>query len=143
MLQNSDLKAFAEQHHAIDAPTYASGRTCVMGDAAHAMTPWQGSGAGQAIEDAMVLGTLLEQVKSREQVKVAFQAYDQLRRPRTQRIIHSSSGTGLIMCGRGDGIGLDAERIKEALPGRWAFIYGQDQGEQKKEALEAMVKLQT
>lgn len=51
MLQNPDLKAFAQHHHATNAPTYVKDRVCIMGDAAHCMTPWQGSGASQAIED--------------------------------------------------------------------------------------------
>lgn len=33
-------------------PTYARGRTVLIGDAAHAMTPHQGQGATQAVEDA-------------------------------------------------------------------------------------------
>jgi salicylate hydroxylase len=51
MLENPELKAYAHNHHAVDAPTYAKGAVCIMGDAAHCMTPWQGSGAGTAIED--------------------------------------------------------------------------------------------
>ncbi|KAF1999562.1 FAD/NAD(P)-binding domain-containing protein [Amniculicola lignicola CBS 123094] len=141
MLQNPDLKAFAETHHAIDAPTYANGRTCIIGDAAHSMTPWQGSGAGQAIEDAMILQTLLEKIKSPDQVAMAFQTYSEVRKPRTQRIIHSSCGTGVILCGRGADVGLDAAKIKEVLPGRWAFIHRQNQGEHKEEALEVLAKL--
>ncbi|KAF2689099.1 salicylate hydroxylase [Lentithecium fluviatile CBS 122367] len=141
MLQSADLKAFTEQHHDRDAPTYSKGRVCIMGDAAHSMTPWQGSGAGQAIEDAMVLETLLEEFKTSGELTAAFKAYDQVRRPRTQKIVHSSYGTGLIMCGRGEGIGLDIDKIREALPGRWAFIYGQDQAEHKKEALAALKML--
>lgn len=138
MLQNPDLKAFPEQHHGVDAPTYAKGRVCIMGDAAHCMTPWQGSGAGQAIEDAMILETLLKEVKAPSQLAAAFQAYDQIRRPRTQSIVHSSYGTGLLMCGQGSGVGLDVEKIRGALPGRWADIYGLDMAEHKREALAAL-----
>lgn len=141
MLQNQDLKAFAQQHHAIDAPTYAKGRVAIMGDAAHCMTPWQGSGAGQAIEDAMILEALLGNVTAPNQIDIAFQVYDQLRRPRAQRIVHSSAETGLIMCGRGAGAGLDIDKIREILPSRWAFIYGKDQADHKKEALTAFEKL--
>jgi salicylate hydroxylase len=39
------------------------------------MTSWQGSGAGQAIEDAMLLSTLLGEDKSSQQVEAAFKAY--------------------------------------------------------------------
>lgn len=42
--------------------TYTKARVCMLGDAAHAMTPFQGQGAGQAIEDALVLTTLLSKV---------------------------------------------------------------------------------
>jgi salicylate hydroxylase len=137
MLQNPDLKAFPQQHHHMDASTYANGHVAIMGDAAHCMTPWQGSGAGQAIEDAMILETLLEHTKVSSQITTALKVYDQLRRPRTQRIVHSSAGTGLILCGRGVDAGLDVGKIKEVLPGRWAFIYGHDQAKHKKEALSA------
>ncbi|KAF2692089.1 salicylate hydroxylase [Lentithecium fluviatile CBS 122367] len=138
MLQNPDLKAFAEQHHELNASTYTKGHVCIMGDAAHSMTPWQGSGAGQAIEDAMVLETLLGETKDPTGLAAAFKAYDQVRRPRTQKIVHSSYGTGLITCGRGEGISLDINKIRESMPGRWAFIYEQDQAQHRKEALSVL-----
>lgn len=43
------------------------------------MTPWQGSGSAQAIEDAMIVGTLLAAVKAPEQLDAALRAYDQVR----------------------------------------------------------------
>jgi len=89
-----------------------------MGDAAHAMTPRMGSGAGQAIEDAMVLETLLAVATSPQQITAAFQAYDEVRRPRSQRIVESSTVTGRIECGRGLGVGLDLAKLREALSTR-------------------------
>lgn len=138
MLDNPDLCAFAQWHHKENAPTYAKGRVCIMGDAAHAMTPWQGSGAGQAIEDAMILQTLLREVREPGQLDAAFRAYDEVRRPRTQRVVASSKVSGGIMCGRGDGIGLDVEKLREALPVRWKFIHELDMKEHNKAALAAM-----
>ncbi|KAM3075728.1 hypothetical protein ACMFMG_007858 [Clarireedia jacksonii] len=82
LLENPEPLAFAEYHH-LDAPTYVKGHVCLMGDAAHAMTPWQGSGAGMAFEDAMVLQTLLANVQDASQLRAALQAYDTTRRPRT------------------------------------------------------------
>jgi salicylate hydroxylase len=108
-----------------------------MGDAAHCMTPWQGSGAGMAIEDAMILDALLKEVTNPAQLTSAFKAYDQVRRPRTQGLIHSSYGTGLILSGRGADTGLDKNKIIQALPPRWEFIYAFDQREHKEDALAA------
>lgn len=68
------------------APFYSKGPAAIMGDAAHATTPWQGQGASQAIEDALVLETLLGAVNDPKQIPHAFAAYDQVRRPRTQRV---------------------------------------------------------
>ena len=47
--------------HAIDPPleSYVRGRVALLGDAAHAMLPYLGSGAGQALEDALVIVRLL------------------------------------------------------------------------------------
>ncbi|KAF5353975.1 hypothetical protein D9756_007015 [Leucocoprinus leucothites] len=43
--------------HPLD--TFASQRVLLLGDAAHAMLPYQGAGAGAGIEDAYILATLL------------------------------------------------------------------------------------
>lgn len=42
------------------APTFAKGRVCLAGDAAHASSPHHGAGAGIGVEDALALCTLLE-----------------------------------------------------------------------------------
>ena len=135
LLGNSELRAFPQWHHEKDVPTYANGRVCMMGDAAHTMTPWQGSGAGQAIEDAMILDTLLKEVKEPCQLDAAFKAYDAVRRPRSQRVVASSKITGRIMCGREPRIGLDPQKIREALALRWGFIMSLDMKDHKTEAL--------
>ncbi|OCB84042.1 FAD/NAD-binding domain-containing protein [Sanghuangporus baumii] len=46
-------------HSLKELPKCAHDRVAIIGDAAHAMTPHQGSGAGVAIEDAYILGALL------------------------------------------------------------------------------------
>ena len=113
-----------------------------MGDAAHAMTPWQGSGAGQAIEDAMILEAVLREVQTPDQLEAAWQAYDAVRRPRTQHIVESSRLTGQLISGRGPGVGLDMDRLRAALAPRWEFIYGLDMKEHKEDALAAFKKFQ-
>lgn len=136
------LEGLPEYHHATPAPTYSKRNACIMGDAAHAMTPWQGSGVGQAIEDAMILETVQRGVTDRSQILPALKAYDQIHRPRSQRVVASSHGTGMILCGRGPESGGDIERVREVLPKRWDFIYGHDQKVHKQEALEVMRTLQ-
>ncbi|KAL4246567.1 FAD/NAD(P)-binding domain superfamily protein [Abortiporus biennis] len=46
-------------HESKTLPFWTRGRVVLLGDAAHSMTPHQGAGAGQAIEDAYVLSSLL------------------------------------------------------------------------------------
>jgi len=113
----------------------------MMGDASHAMTPWQGSGAGQAIEDAMVLEALLANTHHPSELDAALQAYDAVRRLRTQRVVTSSRETGVIMCGSAPGIGLDPEKLRSSLASRWEFIHGLDVKEHKREAISALNEL--
>lgn len=72
--------------------SFVRGRTVLLGDAAHAMTPDLGQGAGQAIEDAATLTLLLRD----HEVPVALQRYDTLRRRRSQQIARSSRAAGRV-----------------------------------------------
>lgn len=65
-------------------PQWHQGPVCLLGDAAHAPTPNMGQGAGQAIEDARVLALCLAQ--QRQQPMAAFVQFEQLRRPKAERI---------------------------------------------------------
>ncbi|KAI1661769.1 salicylate hydroxylase [Daldinia decipiens] len=116
-------------------PTYANGNVCVIGDAAHATTSWQGSGVAMSFEDVMVLQALFKNVTSSTEVATAFKAYDVIRRPRCQRIIDSSRGTGMILCGQDTYAGLDPEKLREVLAHRWDFIVGLDLDTHKMDAL--------
>lgn len=62
-------------------PTYVNGRVALLGDAAHAMSPDRGQGAGQSIEDAVVLAAALANEPT---LDAALRRYDTERRPRTQ-----------------------------------------------------------
>ncbi|GGH43955.1 FAD-dependent monooxygenase [Microbacterium album] len=66
--------------------TFAAGRTVLIGDAAHAMTPNLGRGACESILDAVSLARLL----SRLPVDDALTAYDRERRRRTRRMQRAS-----------------------------------------------------
>jgi salicylate hydroxylase len=86
----------------------------------------------------MVLGAVLGKIKSASQVESAFQAYDSVRRPRANKIVASSKAVGLIMFGKGPGIGLDVDKIRVALGSKWEFIHNQDQNVQIATALAAL-----
>ncbi|CCL98472.1 uncharacterized protein FIBRA_00470 [Fibroporia radiculosa] len=77
--------------------TYVSGRVALLGDAAHAMTPHQGSGAGQAFEDAFILANILSQpTVTLETLPQALQVYDAIRRPFSQNVQAMSRITGTV-----------------------------------------------
>ena len=60
--------------------TWASGRVCLLGDAAHPMMPNLGQGGCMAIEDAFVLGRELRRVSNeRAAVPLALKRYNQNR----------------------------------------------------------------
>ena len=71
-------------------------RICLLGDAAHASTPHQGSGAGMCIEDCYVLGELLGEISAADELKKAFRAYDEVRRPRTSKLVETSRAAGML-----------------------------------------------
>ncbi|PYH98987.1 FAD/NAD(P)-binding domain-containing protein [Aspergillus ellipticus CBS 707.79] len=118
------------------ASTYVSGPVCIMGDAAHATSPWQGSGGGMSVEDSMILSTLLGRAETVTQARTALQVYDRVRRPRTQRIVESSRGTGRIACGLGEETGLDLGKLRGKLLPRWDFIVDFDNEKHRDEAVE-------
>jgi salicylate hydroxylase len=95
----------------------------MIGDAAHAMTPWQGSGAAMALEDAVILGCLFAQIDSPDQVGRILNVYDKVRRPRTQRIAESSRITGRILSGIHKDVDLDPVKMHDALKDRWSYIH--------------------
>ena len=65
-------------------PTWYRGKLLVIGDAAHAMLPNQGQGAGMCIEDAGALSVLFSQMPNTSKPNVAerLRLFDYLRRPR-------------------------------------------------------------
>ncbi|PGG99241.1 hypothetical protein AJ79_08633 [Helicocarpus griseus UAMH5409] len=76
-------------HHP-NTSTYYEGRVCLLGDSAHASSPSQAAGAGQGLEDALVLSRLLGLVKNPGQLETAFQVYSSIRQPRAQAVVQES-----------------------------------------------------
>ncbi|AVQ33685.1 hypothetical protein C7J88_05700 [Staphylococcus muscae] len=68
-------------------------RIVLLGDAAHATTPNMGQGAGQAMEDAIVLANVLDKY---ETLAEALKRYDKLRVKHTAKVIKRSRKIGRI-----------------------------------------------
>lgn len=77
-------------------PTFAKGRMCIIGDAAHAATPHHGAGAGLCFEDAAVLASLLadDKVQTSTDIEAAFATFDTSRRKRSQWVVQKSRRGG-------------------------------------------------
>jgi salicylate hydroxylase len=140
-LDQANPQGFSEWEHKT-TKTYANGRLCIIGDAAHATTPWQGSGAGMAIEDAMIMRELLGHIQYSADFEACFAAFDAIRRPRCQRIIDSSRQTGRILTGQATELQLDPSKLGQGLSKQWDFIVGLDMEQHKKDALEKLRDLQ-
>ncbi|MFI9813695.1 FAD-dependent monooxygenase [Saccharothrix variisporea] len=72
-------------------PSYVRGRVALLGDAAHAMTPYLGQGACTAIEDGVVLASALARFGT---VPEALTHYDRERRPRGRKVARMSRLAG-------------------------------------------------
>ena len=68
---------------------WASGRVCLLGDAAHPMMPNLGQGGGMAIEDALVLGQELRRIGSPEAVPLALTKYN------NNRVVRAAAVQGM------------------------------------------------
>ena len=65
-------------------PTWSRKRTLLIGDAAHATSPHAGQGASLALEDAMLLGALMQDW---QELSLTFQNFEAERRPRAEKIV--------------------------------------------------------
>ncbi|KAF2276778.1 putative salicylate hydroxylase [Westerdykella ornata] len=105
------------------APCYQKGPVVLLGDAAHATTPHQGAGAGQAVEDALFLAELLGKAKSHGWGFMnAFKVYDAVRRPRSQLVVATSRTAGDTYAMRGLA-GSDSDLLQAELLHRFDWIW--------------------
>lgn len=110
----------------LPAETYTKGNVAILGDAAHATTPHQGSGAGMAIEDALILSNILGLVEDKKHIHTALKIYDQMRRPRTQKLVATSFECGHLYDLELPGYEDDIEKVKENLEHRMRWIWEHD-----------------
>lgn len=75
----------------VAARQWHAGPIGLIGDAAHAMLPFQAQGAAMAIEDAAILAPLLI---TEPDAETAFRRYEGLRQARTRRVARVSAANG-------------------------------------------------
>lgn len=123
----------------LPAPTYYKGNVVLLGDAAHASTPHQGAGAGQALEDAFILSMLLGDKKTRcaWDIPAAFRAYDAIRRPRSQKVVSTSRAAGATYALQGQARD-DLDKVGEELLQRYKWIWDEDMNVQAEHARELL-----
>ncbi len=79
----ADFRLF-NQYDLPRVPNWRKGSMVIIGDAAHAVSPASGQGCSLAFEDAVALAQCLRDADS---VGSALARYEQLRRPRVERIV--------------------------------------------------------
>ncbi|KAL0579728.1 hypothetical protein V5O48_002292 [Marasmius crinis-equi] len=76
--------------------SYIGSRTLILGDAAHAMAPHLGAGAGIALEDAYILGAIISATDCiPEDVPQILTTYDSIRRPFGNRSLLAARKQGM------------------------------------------------
>lgn len=76
--------------------TWGTGRVALVGDAAHPQTLNLSQGAGQAIEDGVLLSRLLSECSESGEVSAAITQYESLRRPRTDAMVRMAWRIGTL-----------------------------------------------
>lgn len=77
-------------HSELSTWTHPSNKLCLIGDSAHAMTPYLAQGAAMGIEDAAILGGLLSSYPEISTLPSALKVYEELRIKRAARVAEAS-----------------------------------------------------
>ncbi|KDR71739.1 hypothetical protein GALMADRAFT_253476 [Galerina marginata CBS 339.88] len=121
--------------HAIQPlDSYSSDSVILLGDAAHAMTPHQGNGAGQAIEDAYILAHLIAKaVQTNKPISELNKVYDAIRRPfansvhaasRAHGLLYQFNASGFEDVAVGQQLGKERlEQLAELIVGDWEYAW--------------------
>ncbi|KAG6844819.1 hypothetical protein H0H87_003386 [Tephrocybe sp. NHM501043] len=111
---------------------------------AHAMAPHQGSGAGQALEDAYILATVLGHPSTtKDTLHRALDIFDQIRRPPAQQVAENSRRAGQIFTLHGlnlDGLSNNAlftklKSLSEEFIKIWEWTWTTSIEESRREAI--------
>ena len=111
---------------------YLDGKLILMGDAAHAMLPHQGAGAGQSIEDGYIFArALAEHLKTNSDLHKWMQLYQDVRLPRAQKAQATARQAGLVYEQQGElfaGKSYDENlpEVANQLKDRMKWIWSED-----------------
>ncbi|WP_231752169.1 MULTISPECIES: salicylate 1-monooxygenase [unclassified Pseudomonas] len=114
-------------HDLEELPGYVHGQVGLIGDAAHAMLPHQGAGAGQGLEDAWLLARLLSdpQVLTSTPADV-LNTYDSIRRPRACRVQRTSWQAGELYEFRDPAVADNEALLGKTLAERFDWLWSHD-----------------
>ncbi|KAL7914665.1 hypothetical protein GGI35DRAFT_434955 [Trichoderma velutinum] len=117
----------------LDHWVYLGGKVALSGDAAHAMLPHQGSGAGHAIEDSFVMGQAVKAFFENPSVglETYMKLYQETRLPRAQKAQLTSRQAGDVYEMQGpdfDGLHFDQrlQVIHDKFKDRMTWVWGHD-----------------
>ena len=111
-------------HDIPELPSYIDGHLALIGDAAHAMLPHQGAGAGQGLEDAYFLAELFADPKSiNTPIDAILTTYDKFRRPRACKVQRTSKQSGDIYELRDEKFNYCDHRLGEHLSHRFDWLW--------------------
>jgi salicylate hydroxylase len=114
-------------HDLAELPGYVHGRVALIGDAAHAMLPHQGAGAGQGLEDAYFLARLLGDPQvGQDKLGELLTVYDALRRPRACRVQRTSREAGDLYELRDPTVGDYGQALGATLASRFDWLWNHD-----------------
>lgn len=110
-------------------PSYSKGRVAILGDAAHASSPYLGAGAGQGYEDAAVCAELLRKVSQehgsqqamRLGIEKTLSVYSESRLQRSQHVVRSSYEAGRLLTGVREDFDTAAEEYARRNHEIWNF----------------------
>lgn len=114
-------------HELDELAGYVHGRVALIGDAAHAMLPHQGAGAGQGLEDAWLLAKLLgnPEVLTTD-AKTVINVYDAVRRPRACRVQRTSREAGELYEFRDRQVEGNEALLSKTLAERFDWLWDHD-----------------
>lgn len=114
-------------HELPELPHYRRNRVLITGDAAHAMVPHQGAGAGQALEDAYVLVSLLtDKTCDKNNAERVLAAFEAARHERTCKVQRTSHEAGDLYEFRAPGIDKNEAHIATELETRFDWLWNHD-----------------